>query len=295
MSKINIQNYLTRAEKLKLSVHMPSSTSSRVIVSANNEGIGFRFDQYDEARLRDHISKSAFDATVRGAHKICETVWSIRKMEEEKVYNVWSKRIFILSIIVLLISLILITIKSYGGHELGDGLVIVAIVLVVVSSVATLSLIVHSMLMKPKFIDFESTITERLESYFAKENEKYPNGRLKWIVPDKFYWLELHIDGATDFSVGPNFTMGSNFKKPTTEAGSSLKKNHLSPGKKNASFEWDSPRKDPEESNRDLSSNSARKDSKKNSQLFMSKLESVIEEPGVGSQELIDRFNHAEA
>lgn len=196
MSKkqLEVQNFLNRAEKIQLSLDkIPLSTPSRIIVKANNEGLGFRFDAYIKEYLEPYVSKETFNSTVKGSHKICETIWSIRQREEERAYNVRAKRVFLLSIFVLFVALIMITIKAYGGNRYGEWLVYVSLALMITSGMTTLALIILSMSYKPKFTNFEEDTIKRLEAYFEKENEFYSKKGMEWIVGDNFFWLELRI------------------------------------------------------------------------------------------------------
>lgn len=203
--EVNIQNFLTRAEKFqRMEQNIPCSTSSCIIVKSNNEGAGFRFDSYSKEYLQGLVPKETFDATVKGAHKICEAVWSIRKQEEERVYNVWAKRIFLLSIFILFVSLIFIIVKSYGT-DIGDWVVYVSLGLMLISSVTTLVLIHLSMFQQPKFTEFESTITKKLQAYLEKENATYYLKKgMEWRIGDKFYWLELHVNDKKSHSRSPS-------------------------------------------------------------------------------------------
>ena len=84
MSKkdISSEDFLTRSEKIKL-YDLPVTDEFHVTVNPNSEALGFRFNCYKPEILEDKVDKKTFDDTVLKAHKICENVWSRRKMEEE--------------------------------------------------------------------------------------------------------------------------------------------------------------------------------------------------------------------
>jgi hypothetical protein len=54
--KFSPEDFLTRAEKIKL-LEFPTSAESKVIVLPNNEAIGFRFNCYKAEFLREYIEK----------------------------------------------------------------------------------------------------------------------------------------------------------------------------------------------------------------------------------------------
>jgi hypothetical protein len=55
-----------------------------LIIPPNSEGLGFRFDCFDPKILCGRVEKEQFVSTVYGATKICGSVWSRKKNEEQK-------------------------------------------------------------------------------------------------------------------------------------------------------------------------------------------------------------------
>lgn len=106
------EDFLTRAEKIQ-QLQFPVSTKERVIVLPNNEGLGFRKTCYKDD-LIGKVEKKVFDSTIVQANKICETVWTSKKMEEEAEYSAGLKSVLYLAIVVSFISFILLIVLVYG-------------------------------------------------------------------------------------------------------------------------------------------------------------------------------------
>ena len=76
-----------------------------------------------------------------------------------------------------------------------DQAVYVLVTFIVLASILTLLIVIHSFLEEPKFIDFEPDLLKLLQYYLQQENKlKYDKLGMKWIIPDeRCYWLELHV------------------------------------------------------------------------------------------------------
>lgn len=186
----DINDFLTRAEKLA-KVEVPSSNKKVVIVKANNEGIGFRFDCYPKELLLPDIKKGEFDQTVLHCHKICEKTFLEKKKEEDAEYNSVSKKLLYLGILLVLTALILLIVRVYGPSE--DGLLITALILIGVTIAMTVVIVIKMYFTSPHFINLEEVSKHKLKAFLDQENRNYyrPKG-YEWRMEPHYYWLELH-------------------------------------------------------------------------------------------------------
>lgn len=189
--ELSPEDFLTRAERIK-QMKIPESTEQVVIVRANNEALGFRFNCYNENILKEKLDKPTFDATVKAANKICEDAWRKKKSEEDSEYSRSLKYILYLAIFLSSISFLLLILLIYGPG--GDGLLYASIALISIAGILTISVVIKSMFSLPKFMVLEETIINQLKEFLEKENTNtYRKLNLNWTMQEKFYWLELNI------------------------------------------------------------------------------------------------------
>lgn len=92
-----------------------------------------------------------------------------------------------------ILSFVLLILLVYGNGE--ENLLYGSIGLIIIASLLTLFVVLKSVFSKPNFIDLEKTIMKKLIEFLNLENERiYHSRKMRWSVPDKFFWLELHID-----------------------------------------------------------------------------------------------------
>ncbi|EGR28370.1 hypothetical protein IMG5_177170 [Ichthyophthirius multifiliis] len=184
-------DFLTRAEKIE-QITIPLSTDNKIIVTPNNEGLGFRKNCYNQEQLANKVEKKKFDLTIIQANKICETVWKNKKMEEEAEYSKSLKTVLYVAIFFSILSFVLLIILVYGDGT--DSLLWASISLICIAGTLILIVVIKSLFTEPKFIDLEKTIMDQLNIFFDKENNNfYSKNGLLWEVQEKFYWLTLHI------------------------------------------------------------------------------------------------------
>ena len=189
--ELSPEDFLTRAERIK-QMKIPESSEQIVIVKANNEALGFRFNCYNETYLKDKIDKPTFDNTVKIANKICEDAWRRKKNEEDSEYSRSLKYILYFAILISSISFLLLILLIYGPG--GEGLLYASIALISIAGILTIGVVIKSMFSLPKFMVLEETIINHLREFLEKENiTTYRKMNLNWTMQEKFYWLELNL------------------------------------------------------------------------------------------------------
>ena len=189
--ELSPEDFLTRAERIK-QMNIRESNDQVVIVKANNEALGFRFNCYNEAILKDKVDKPTFDNTVKYANKICEDAWRRKKNEEDSEYSRSLKYVLYFAILISSISFLLLILLIYGPG--GDGLLYASIALISIAGVLTIGVVIKSMFSLPKFMVLEETIINQLRDLLENENTNtYRRLNLNWTMQEKFYWLELNI------------------------------------------------------------------------------------------------------
>ena len=191
--ELSPEDFLTRAERVK-QIKIPTSSENLIIVSPNNEALGFKFNCYSEQYLKSIIEKNYFDATVKQANTICENAWRQKKREEEMDYSKGLKNILYFAVFISIISFILLLIRIYSSGD--ESLLYIAIAFISIAAILTVGVVVKSVYSKPNFMILEETIIRNLNEFLKKENsnEIYKPRRLEWKVESNFYWLELHIN-----------------------------------------------------------------------------------------------------
>lgn len=185
--------FLTRAERLK-QMSIPDTSDSLVIVKPNKEALGFKYNCYCSQLEAKGISKPTFDQTVRECTRICENVWRKKKMEENAEYMPVLKYILFVAIFFVVVSFILLIILIYARPD-DDNLLIISIICIVIAGTLTMVVIIKSMLSKPVFINLEQEIYLQLSTFLKRQNlDAYSKYGVEWVVPDSFYWLELHLN-----------------------------------------------------------------------------------------------------
>ncbi len=195
-SNIDPKNFLTRADKLK-DLNVPKSTPSRVIVRASESGLGFKTNCYPTEFNLSGVTKEMFDATVKGANRVVEGVWKIKKREEQIEYNRYTRKFLYFAILLIIISFILLIIMIYGTQQ--QSLLWATVALLVTAMIITLTVVTINIFTYPKFIHFENTIKKKLKTFLDNENNNtYQKLNFRWRMEEDFYWLEL-----IDFNVSP--------------------------------------------------------------------------------------------
>lgn len=183
------EDFLSRAEKLKKK-KIPFTSESRIIVKANNEGLGFRFDCYPINILGSSISKDLFNGTVNGANRICQNAWTEKKMHETMEFNHYVNILYRLALVCTSLGFLLLLIHMYS--ESGFALFPISFVFIGIACVMMLLIAMISLFSEPKFISLDKTIKDRLKLYLEEENSKvYRFKEFEWRMEKDFYWLEL--------------------------------------------------------------------------------------------------------
>ena len=186
---IDPKSFLTRADKLK-HIEIPKSTSTRIIVKPSEGGLGFKTNSYPTEFILEGVTKDMFEATVKGANRVIEGVWKIKKREEQIEYNRYTRKLLYLAILLIIISFILLVIMIYGTQQ--ESLLWATIGLLVTSMIITLTVVTINIFTYPKFIHFENTIKKKLKNFLENENNNiYLRLNYKWKMEEDFYWLEL--------------------------------------------------------------------------------------------------------
>lgn len=185
----NPQDFLTRAEKLKL-MKIPQSTPERVIVKSNNEALGFKYNCYEEC-LSSKVDKIKFDSTVKACQKICERIWRMKKSEEGAEYNTNFKYMLMFAVLISFGGFLMLILDIYAGIQ---DIAFAGIVLLIIAALITVLVVVLSLLTEPRFIDLETEIVGNLREYLAQENSNFYRAKgMEWLVQENFYWLELTL------------------------------------------------------------------------------------------------------
>lgn len=187
-SKQPSRGFRTRAQMLQI-LSVPSSTSDCYIIKANEEAIGFRYDCYPNEGISG-ISKDMFNETVRGANKVIEAVWKLKKAEQTRSYGQKTRYLLYLALMMIPITVILLLVMIYGtGNE---NLLWGAVALVSASILITLISVAIAFFSTPKFMNFENTVKKRLQVYLTAQNSNtYAALKYRWRMQEEFYWLEL--------------------------------------------------------------------------------------------------------
>eukprot|EP00331_Platyophrya_macrostoma_P006474 CAMPEP_0176416830 /NCGR_PEP_ID=MMETSP0127-20121128/6556_1 /TAXON_ID=938130 /ORGANISM="Platyophrya macrostoma, Strain WH" /LENGTH=240 /DNA_ID=CAMNT_0017796933 /DNA_START=14 /DNA_END=736 /DNA_ORIENTATION=- len=190
------RGFRTRAQMLQI-IPIPTSTRDCIIIKPNEEAIGFRYDCYPEGGI-PHITKDMFNNTIRGANKVIEGVWKLKKAEQSRSYGRKTRYLLYLALMMIPITVILLLVLIYGtGNE---GLLWGAVALVSASILITLVSVAIAFFSTPKFMNFENTVRKRLRAYIdTQNNHNYNALKYKWRMQDEFYWLELVPEHMLDY------------------------------------------------------------------------------------------------
>jgi len=194
-----INPYLTRAGRAAL-LDIPDTTPEVVIVKPNNEGLGFRFNCYNESILGDIISRSEFNNTVRGAHKIVESMYLRKKYEETAEYIGAAK--FAVKLAFLLVMTIIVCLLVYVYADEYYPAVGNAILGLIIFTAALILLgILKTFCTAPKFVNIEETTMTKLKQFFDQENISYRKKGFEWKIGKDYYWLELRVKPTKEVPV----------------------------------------------------------------------------------------------
>jgi len=193
-SKFRPENFFTRSDHLK-QMKFPKSSTHMMIIPSNSEGLGFLVNCYNDRLLLPKLDKTLFQATLINANKICEFVWKKKRMLEENDELYWLDYMMGMAFVLLFLGSVFMIEYTYDQDTtyLYSAMVMFLFTGVLVALVLTIN-----MLKKPRFIKLEETIYKRLREYFEAENENvYKEINMHWIVQERFFWLELHLDRKT--------------------------------------------------------------------------------------------------
>ena len=192
------EDFLTRAEKLKKK-DIPLTTEFSIIVKANSEGLGFRFDCYPAQILTNILPKDIFDETVKEANKICENAWTEKKKHENIDFHPWVTTFYRFAIFSTFLGLLFLIIYMYSDS--GFELFPISFVFIGIGCALMLVIAFISVLTEPNFMGLEKTIRTRLIKFLEQENKnRYGAKGFEWKIQKDFFWLEL-VNLNRNFSV----------------------------------------------------------------------------------------------
>jgi hypothetical protein len=185
----NPLSQFSRALKIKNKV-FPPSTESVIIVKANDEGLGYRFDCYSPC-LEGRCPRNLFDSTVKRANKICENIWKEKRLNEKAKVLPAANFIFHCAIFICLIGIILLTIFMFFKEE--ESILVSSFILIWISGGMVAFVSIYCFLKQETNKSIEQRIVEEVGKYLEKENEIYNNFNLKWTLESEAFWMELRI------------------------------------------------------------------------------------------------------
>lgn len=183
-------DFSSRSTKMKTK-QIPTTTEKKIIVKANNLGMGFRFDCYPNYILNGLISKEMFDITVRKANSICEHAWRESKIQETIDFFPKANYLYLISTILTIVGLILLALYMFADLD-KISILVAAFILIYISCFFMIAVAILAFNTPPKFSSLENIVKARLDQFLDEENEKiYKKLHFRWVVEKEFYWLEL--------------------------------------------------------------------------------------------------------
>jgi hypothetical protein len=172
-------------------MELPKSDSDRLIIPANNEGLGFRLNCFHQEYAGQFITREEFTSIVKEANKVCEDGWRRRRLEEEATHNVSLKYSLYFAILLCIISYLLLLILFYGDGE--GSLLSASSTLISIAGLIILAIVVICHFQQPSFIELERLIGDNLATFFELQNEKCKQRGFRWVLGDDFFWIELKL------------------------------------------------------------------------------------------------------
>ncbi|KAL4436012.1 hypothetical protein ABPG74_022247 [Tetrahymena malaccensis] len=185
------KKYISRNELIK-NLQFPRSTNKRIIVLPNNEGLGFRYDCYDESTLGQYLSEKEFRESVYELTKICSIQFAKKLKREKNDPFATEKKMLLLNIPMLAIAVLLFSLRVFDTvtndytFEIGVAFYGVGMLFIFYNFIKT-------QIRKPDMTSFEKSTYNELEKKIIEFNKQYSSRGIRWILHPKFYWIEIQI------------------------------------------------------------------------------------------------------
>lgn len=182
------EDFQTRIQILR-NLKIPLSTENTHIIRSRLDGWGYQTGRYDE-KFCKKIPKVQYKKTIHEANDILFAAYMTIKNDSKTPKN---EILNILMMIGILISVLAFMLFEYivfqGIDKLWCVFLIAGLFLVPIG----LSLVICSMsfFIKRKEKTSEKKIFEKLIKLFRKKNLIYKDMGYQWVIPEKFFWLEL--------------------------------------------------------------------------------------------------------
>ena len=188
---ITPDKFYSRTDRLKLLI-IPESEFSKIIVTPLASALGFRIDCYNDFFLEELISRETFEKTIKNVNAIFDEVIHMKKRFERNDQFSYLNYLILLGYAMLVVSLILVLLYTY--QQTDENYLVAFEILISISSIFIIIANLLNLLLKPKIINLEETLYERIAEFLKNENLSiYQDHHLFWTLQENSYWMELHI------------------------------------------------------------------------------------------------------
>lgn len=183
-------DFQTRNQIVK-TLEVPDSNSRTHIVRSTIDGWGFQVNSFNPEFFGE-IPKEKYQQTVRKCNKVITMAYSSIKLDTKTPKNTMLNLLVIFGLLISLTGFILF--ETIVFNAIDNMLVIyIPTVLFLITMVLALAICVLSFFVKPRDKIREANIYQELQKILKDENDYYYKQMgYQWILPQKFFWLELH-------------------------------------------------------------------------------------------------------
>eukprot|EP00347_Sterkiella_histriomuscorum_P019658 403340779 len=189
--KTGTQKFRDRTEMMK-ALKFPENGPTLVVIPSNEKGTGFLRTCYDADVLEGLLTKNEFQNVVDVAGKVVAKVYSKKRLADTAGidnYKFWLSCLsFTLAILFLGIIYVAIDIESLF-LEVSAYCAMAASMFIIVG----LSIYECFRDSSKKFINFNDSVKENLDIYFAQVNQEMMSKGIEWSVQEGHYWIECKI------------------------------------------------------------------------------------------------------
>ena len=175
-----------------LNQNVPQTSSSKIIITLNEQSYTFDKKSYKPEFLSDIINKIEWDNIITEASKIMGQSWSKKRMNDQIKLPRW---IVVLAILCVLLTIIYtITLYLSTSYE-GDAsfLLAISVVSIVVGLALSIALAIYNFTRKlGKFYTLDEIMQEDIDKFLAVINLNF-EGKLEFIYQPQTKWIECNI------------------------------------------------------------------------------------------------------